>query len=64
MSNFLRPSEGGLRMPTDKSKNNGPIINPPRYAELGGLNGPSKIAPGVNGIPDSNDLRVSKPGGK
>lgn len=63
-SNFLRPSEGGLRQPTDNKKMNGAIINPPRYAELGGLTGASKVGPGVNGIPDSNDLRITKPGGK
>ena len=64
MSNLLRPSEGGLRMPTDNKKNNGAAINPPRYAEMGGLTGPSKVVPSVNGIPDSNDLRITKPGGK
>ena len=34
---YLMPSSDGLRKPTDPQKENGQIINPPRYAELGGL---------------------------
>ena len=36
-SNFLKPSSRGFRQPTDNSLENGNIVNPPRYAELGGL---------------------------
>lgn len=61
-SNFLKPKQGGLRQPTDSAKENGDIINPPRYAALGGLTGPSKIAPTVNGTSNSNNLRLSKVG--
>jgi hypothetical protein len=53
---YLAPSSGGIRKPTDAGKENGQILNPPRYAEHGGLTGPSKIA-------QSNPLRISKPGG-
>jgi hypothetical protein len=60
---MFAPSGTGLRMPTDPKKNNGNIINPLRYAELGGLTGPSKIVPSANGIHDVNELRVTKPGG-
>ena len=42
------------RRPTDTNQKNGPIINPPRMAKLGGLSATSKIGatPG---------LAVSKP---
>jgi hypothetical protein len=53
---FLAPSSAGLRKPTDPDKNNGQVINPPRYAELGGLDKPSRIA-------QANPLTISKPGG-
>ena len=38
------PSERNLRKPTDPAKENGPFVNTPTYAEMGGLNGPRKIA--------------------
>jgi hypothetical protein len=50
------PSSAGLRRPTDPQKENGQIINPPRYAEHGGLDKPSRIA-------QKNPLSISKPGG-
>jgi hypothetical protein len=53
---YLQPSQDGLRKPTDPQKENGNIINPPRYAEFGGLTGPSKVA-------TRNPLVISKPGG-
>jgi len=53
---FLEPSSAGLRKPTDPEKNNGQIINPPRYAEHGGLDKPARIA-------QKNQLHISKPGG-
>ena len=34
---YLEPSDVGLRKPTDTQKENGQIVNPPRYAEHGGL---------------------------
>lgn len=58
MSNrFLQPQALGLRKPTDPAQQNGNIINPPRYAEFGGLSGPRKAA-------QSNAFRVVKPGGR
>lgn len=54
--NFLRPSEGGLRHPQDSQKENGQIVNSPRYAELGGLDKASRIAM-------DNPFRISKPNG-
>ena len=61
-TNMFAPSGTGLRQPTDPKKNNGNIINPLRYAEMGGLKSPSKVTPGVNGIQDENNLRITKPG--
>lgn len=55
------PSSSGLRYPTDNAKNNGRQINPPRFAEMGGLTGGSKTAAGVNNTGNSNSLRLSKP---
>jgi hypothetical protein len=53
---YLEPSTAGLRKPTDPEKDNGQIINPPRYAELGGLDKPSRIA-------QKNPLTIAKPMG-
>ena len=46
----------GLRKPTDAQKENGQMINPPRYSELGGLDKASRIE-------QKNPLTISKPGG-
>jgi hypothetical protein len=53
---FLEPSSAGLRRPTDPQKDNGQIINQPRYAEHGGLDKPARVA-------QHNPLKVSKPNG-
>lgn len=53
---FLAPSSAGLRKPTDAGKVNGQMHNPPRYAELGGLTGPSKVA-------EANPFTIAKPNG-
>ena len=62
-SRFLEPPSSGLRQPTDNAKNNGQMVNPPRYAELGGLTTAGKIAPDVNATSNSNNLSITKPGG-
>ena len=54
---FLEPSSAGLRLPTDSQKENGQVINPPRYAEMGGLDGPRRTA-------QKNPLSITKPGSK
>lgn len=41
---YLEPSSAGLRKPTDAQKENGQVVNPPRYCEFGGLDKPSRIA--------------------
>ena len=64
-SNFLAPSNAGLRKPTDEAQVNGVVVNPPRYAEWGGLSGPSKVKTTVNkSLYDiGNPFNISKPGG-
>lgn len=59
------PSSGGLRKPTDQGQMNGHVYNPPRYAEWGGLDGPSKTATSVNNskFDVGNPLTISKPNG-
>lgn len=56
MSRYLEPSSEGLRKPTDPQKENGQIINQPRFAEHGGLDKPSRVE-------QKNPLTISKPGG-
>lgn len=53
---YLEPSTQGMRKPTDPQKENGQIINPPRYAEHGGLDKPARIA-------QKNPFTISKPNG-
>lgn len=61
---YLQPSSGGLRMPTDPGKQNGVVINPPRYAELGGLDKPGRIMKASDAPSDiGNPFHISKPGG-
>ena len=64
-SNFLKPSESGLRRPTDANQVNGQIINPPRYCEYGGLDSPMRVKTGVNKskFDIGNPLTISKPNG-
>lgn len=38
------PSDRALRKPTDPSLQNGKFLNPPTFAELGGLTSAKKIA--------------------
>lgn len=51
---FLEPSAGGLRKPSDAQKENGQIINPPRFSEMGGLDKASRVA-------QKNPLSIRKP---
>ena len=64
-SNFLAPSSAGLRQPTDPTQINGTVVNPPRFAEYGGLSGPKKVATSANNsyFDIGNPFRMSKPGG-
>lgn len=62
---FLAPSEAGLRRPTDATQINGVVVNPPRYAEYGGLSGPNKVKTTVNSsmFDIGNPFTISKPNG-
>jgi hypothetical protein len=64
-SKFLQPSGAGLRQPTDPQQINGQIINPPRYAEYGGLRGPDRVKTTVNNsiFDIGNPFHISKPNG-
>jgi len=55
-SRYLEPATTGLRKPTDPQKENGQIINQPRYAEHGGLDRESRIS-------QKNPFTISKPNG-
>jgi hypothetical protein len=62
-SRYLSPSSSGLRQPTDPKKDNGQIVNPPRYLEFGGLDKASRTSPKVsNSVNKSNEFRIVKPG--
>lgn len=53
---YLKPGGGGIRKPTDAAQDNGQVINPPRYAQFGGLTSAEKAA-------GYNPLTISKPNG-
>jgi len=59
------PSSAGLRKPTDSSPMNGIVYNPPRYAEMGGLDASTRTKTIVNNskFDVGNPLTVSKPNG-
>jgi len=53
---YLEPSSAGLRKPTDSQKENGQVVNQPRFAEHGGLDKVTRIA-------QKNPFNISKPHG-
>jgi hypothetical protein len=55
MGDLFKPSSTGIRNPTDNKRENGRVINTPRFAEFGGLTGPSKAVTG-------NNIKIRKPG--
>lgn len=51
---ILKPkSSATLRRPTDNNRNHGLIVNPPRFAQMGGLTGASKVG--------NAGMKVAKP---
>lgn len=49
MSNdYLKPKAGAPGL--DRKKRNGQFVNPPSYAEMGGLTGPSKLMRGKSNM--------------
>ena len=61
---YLAPSSAGLRMPTDNNPMNGPVVNPPRMAQLGGLDSPRRVSTSANKVDSiGNVFHISKPNG-
>ncbi len=54
---YLEPSSRGKRGELDNARHNGRVVNPPRFAALGGLSGARK-----GGAMSPNDMRIKKPG--
>ena len=54
MDLFKPRGNASPRRPTDTNQQNGVVTNTPRYAQLGGLNGASKVS--------KNGMQVKKPG--
>ncbi len=52
---FLKPTTKGLRGQLDNGSTSDRIVNPPRFAQMGGLTSPSKIG-------KKNTMSVKKPG--
>lgn len=52
---FRPDAEGALRDPRSNAQVNGVMVNPPRYAELGGLTNAGKAM-------NRNSMRVQAPG--
>lgn len=54
---LFKPSSKGMREPTSNQQNNGQVVNPPRFAEMGGFTSTRK---GFK----KNDKTIRKPGGE
>jgi len=54
---YLEPSSKGKRGEIDNSRANGRIVNPPRFAALGGLSSAKKA-----GAMERNAKTIKKPG--
>lgn len=55
MADFWKPSSPGIRNPQDNAKQHGDCINPPRYAEIGGLRSAASVKPGASN-PEFSDI--------
>lgn len=53
---FRPDAEKSLRDPRDNAQTNGNIVNPPRFAQMGGFTGPGKAL-------NRNQFAVRPPGG-
>lgn len=54
-TSYLKPTTKGMRQPLDNGSASDMIVNPPRWAELGGLKNASKIG-------KKNTMGVKRPG--
>jgi hypothetical protein len=56
MSELFKPRGAAkIRQPTTDQQQNGQVVNPPRFAHLGGLSGVSKTS-------GKNKFQIKKPG--
>ena len=51
---IVQPDAFPVRDPRDPKQNHGRIVNPVRYIEMGGLDGPGKM-------PKGNEMKVEAP---
>lgn len=58
MNLFKPKGSASLRPPTSDAQNHGQVVNPPRYAHLGGLTSAGKVSKGKMGL----SLESKKPG--
>jgi hypothetical protein len=56
-SKYLEPSAKGMRNPLDNRQDNGPVVNPPRLNQFGGLD---KIKEPYGAF--KNKMSIVKPG--
>ena len=56
---YLEPSAKGMRQPLDTKKENGPVVNPPRMNQFGGLD---QIKEPYGAF--KNAMSIVKPGGR
>jgi len=54
---YLEPSAKGVRQPLDNRQDNGPVVNPPRMNQFGGLD---KVSEAYG--PFKNKFAIKKPG--
>lgn len=54
-TSYLKPSTRGMRQPLENGSVGDMISNPPRFAQIGGLTGSSKIG-------KKNTMAIRKPG--
>lgn len=54
MDLFKPRAAGAIRQPTTDKQKHGVVVNPPRYAHLGGLSGAGKVG--------KSGMAVAKPG--
>lgn len=54
-TSYLKPSTKGMRQPLENGSASDMFVNPPRWAELGGLKNASKIG-------KKNKMAIRKPG--
>lgn len=56
-TDYLKPKSTNIREPLSNEKMNGRVMNPPRFAELGGLKSAKR-----RGAMTKNSLSIRRPG--